>query len=184
MLDGGFDSGFHPVSPDNTDGPFPTAQITVQDDKPIWVYCRQKLHCQMGMAMGINPQGQFDAFLAAAKATGDSASSNSTSSTPPPDSASGPATSGDSSGSTSTTSAPTSGSTSTSTSGSPTNHLVIVGENGTLTYDPPTFNASKGDSVTFEFRAKNHTVTQSTFDDPCRKISATTPGTEGFDSGL
>jgi hypothetical protein len=35
----------------------------------------------------------------------------------------------------------------------------------------------------FEFKAKNHTVTQSSFEDPCRKLEDTTD-TVGFDSGF
>ncbi|KAG7440890.1 Cupredoxin [Guyanagaster necrorhizus] len=61
------------------------------------------------------------------------------------------------------------------------NITVKVGENDGLTYDPTNVTAAAGDIIQFEFVAKNHTVTQSTFADPCQKM--TTP-TEGVDSGF
>ncbi|PBK74984.1 Cupredoxin [Armillaria solidipes] len=60
------------------------------------------------------------------------------------------------------------------------NITVKVGENSGLTFDPTSVTAAVGDVVQFEFLAKNHTVTQSTFAVPCEKM--TTP-TEGVDSG-
>ncbi|KAK0188093.1 Cupredoxin [Armillaria mellea] len=61
------------------------------------------------------------------------------------------------------------------------NITVKVGENSGLTFDPTSVTAAEGDVVQFEFLAKNHTVTQSTFAVPCEKM--TTP-TEGVDSGF
>lgn len=58
------------------------------------------------------------------------------------------------------------------------NFTVIVGSNGTLTYNPPSVNVSAGDTVSFQFQTKNHTVTQSTFASPC------TPMDKGVDSGF
>jgi plastocyanin len=58
-------------------------------------------------------------------------------------------------------------------------HKVIVGGPGKLTFDPPFISAQPRDTVVFEFRQKNHTVTQSSFADPCRK-----PDNGGFDSGF
>ena len=52
-LDGGFFSGFQPLSA----GPGPVEfVVTVNDTKPIWIYCAQTLksHCQSGMAMVVN----------------------------------------------------------------------------------------------------------------------------------
>ncbi|KAG8706734.1 hypothetical protein FRC08_000890 [Ceratobasidium sp. 394] len=64
-------------------------------------------------------------------------------------------------------------------------HLVTVGENGALSYNPPSIQAQQGDIVSFQFRSKNHTITQSTFADPCRKLEFTsTSGQIGFDSGF
>jgi len=54
--------------------------------------------------------------------------------------------------------------------------IVQVGANNGLTYDPPSVNASVGDTVAFQFVAKNHSVTQSTFAAPCTK--------SGVDSGF
>ncbi|KAH8117177.1 Cupredoxin [Phellopilus nigrolimitatus] len=47
------------------------------------------------------------------------------------------------------------------------NFTVKVGENGGLTYNPSSVNASVGDTIAFQFVAKNHSVTQSTFASPC-----------------
>lgn len=81
----GFDSNFVPVPDTNTAGPFPQAQFTVTDLNPVWVYCRQANHCQMGMVFAINPGSQFAQFKAAA--TG-SASTSSSASAPTPSSTS------------------------------------------------------------------------------------------------
>jgi plastocyanin len=66
-----------------------------------------------------------------------------------------------------------------------TEHRVKVGNNGTLTFDPPSIAAAPRDTVVFEFLSKNHTVTQSSFGNPCRKLEFTsTTGQQGFDSGF
>ncbi|KAI9887599.1 MAG: hypothetical protein M1823_000583 [Watsoniomyces obsoletus] len=54
---------------------------------------------------------------------------------------------------------------------------VIVGGNE-LIYAPDTVAAAVGDKINFVFMAKNHTVTQSTFDKPCVK------NPQGVDSGF
>jgi plastocyanin len=56
-------------------------------------------------------------------------------------------------------------------------HRVIVGGPGKLAFDPPSISAQPRDTVVFEFHQKNHTVTQSSFADPCRKLAS-----GGFDS--
>ncbi|ESK95240.1 serine-threonine rich [Moniliophthora roreri MCA 2997] len=58
---------------------------------------------------------------------------------------------------------------------------VVVGGNQSLTYSPESVNAKVGDTIQFQFVAKNHTVTQSTFAKPCERMS--TP-TQGVDSGF
>ncbi|KAH8106878.1 Cupredoxin [Cristinia sonorae] len=64
-----------------------------------------------------------------------------------------------------------------------TNHVVLVGANGTLTYSPSEITAAAGDTVSFQFLSKNHTVTQSTFTSPCSNM--TNPdGSLGVDSGF
>jgi len=74
---------------------------------------------------------------------------------------------------------PGTSSTSTATASSPAQtHLVQVGVAGELMYGPNQLNASLGDIVRFEFLKLNHTVTQSSFAEPCTKIGG------GFDSGF
>jgi len=60
-------------------------------------------------------------------------------------------------------------------------HLVLVGDNGTLAFNPSSIQAAQGDTVSFEFRSKNHSVTQSTFANPCALMA--TPKA-GVDSGF
>jgi plastocyanin len=55
-------------------------------------------------------------------------------------------------------------------------HTVVVGGPGILAFNPPSIQAKPRDVVVFEFHQKNHTVTQSSFADPCRPLSG------GFDS--
>ncbi|KAI0313347.1 Cupredoxin [Amylostereum chailletii] len=59
-----------------------------------------------------------------------------------------------------------------------TDHQVMVGNNGTLAFSPTDITATTGDTVTFIFMAKNHTVTQSTFAAPCAAMAG------GIDSGF
>lgn len=60
--------------------------------------------------------------------------------------------------------------------------VVTVAQNGSLTYSPEKLTAQPGEYVQFQFHAGNHTVTQSTFDQPCQPISMHTNVT-GFHSG-
>lgn len=53
---------------------------------------------------------------------------------------------------------------------------VLVGANGGLTYTPDSVIAQPGDFVRFVFQSKNHTATQSSFENPCVKVEG------GFDS--
>jgi hypothetical protein len=55
---------------------------------------------------------------------------------------------------------------------------VTVGDGGALVFNPTSVTAAVGDTISFQFRAKNHTVTQSTFASPCTLKS------EGIDSGF
>ncbi|KAK4159815.1 hypothetical protein QBC43DRAFT_326382 [Cladorrhinum sp. PSN259] len=57
------------------------------------------------------------------------------------------------------------------------NYDVTVGKGG-LKFDPPTLNAAAGDTITYYFYAKNHSVTQSSFNEPCQPLSG------GFFSGF
>ncbi|KAG8731036.1 hypothetical protein FRC12_019932 [Ceratobasidium sp. 428] len=63
------------------------------------------------------------------------------------------------------------------------NITVVVGGSGALTYTPSNITAQPGDFVEFEFHDKNHTVTQSTFADPCTPFKNATTGEAGLDSG-
>lgn len=60
----------------------------------------------------------------------------------------------------------------------PRTHTVIVGGEDLLRYEPAFVRAKVGDIIKFEFLAKNHTLTQSSFEDPCTAL----PG--GIDSGF
>ncbi|KAK4068298.1 uncharacterized protein Triagg1_7541 [Trichoderma aggressivum f. europaeum] len=58
-------------------------------------------------------------------------------------------------------------------------HTVTVGGAAGLVYSPPQLNnIPVGDTVIFEFQSMNHTVTQSAFDTPCKKLDG------GMDSGF
>jgi plastocyanin len=64
-------------------------------------------------------------------------------------------------------------------------HVVKVGNaNGTLAYSPNNIKANVGEMVQFQFAPNNHTVTQSTFAQPCQPIRLNSPGTVGFYSGF
>jgi plastocyanin len=56
------------------------------------------------------------------------------------------------------------------TSASAANFQVQVG-NGGLTFTPTTVTAAVGDTVSFVFYPKNHTVTQSSFTAPCQPLA-------------
>lgn len=153
-----------PVSANNTSGPFQQAQFQVTDTNPVWVYCRQTGHCQMGMVFAINPGNKFAAFQAAAM--GNTTTNSSSTASP----------------------AVSSGATATASSNSPSStsqdHRIIVGGT-TLTFEPSNITAQPGDTITFEFHQKNHTATQSSFADPCQMLASnSTSGQVGFDSGL
>lgn len=66
------------------------------------------------------------------------------------------------------------------------NHTVWVGaaQNGTtgLYFDPQVVTAAVGDFVNFEFRGGNHTVTQSSFANPCTQQFNTVTQQNGFTS--
>jgi hypothetical protein len=61
------------------------------------------------------------------------------------------------------------------------NFVVQVGAGGKLAFTPNTVQAANGDTISFQFSPKNHSLTQSTFAAPCTKMS--TP-TVGVDSGF
>ncbi|KAH7128391.1 Cupredoxin [Dendryphion nanum] len=65
-------------------------------------------------------------------------------------------------------------------------HVVQVGgPNGSLAFYPETLRANIGDLVQFQFNPKNHSVAQSTFDQPCVPIGNIMPNkTDAFWSGF
>lgn len=56
-------------------------------------------------------------------------------------------------------------------------HLVVVGNNS-LTFEPANITAAEGDTVTFKFWPKSHSVAQAAFNKPCE------PMANGFWSGF
>jgi plastocyanin len=204
LKDGGLDSGFHPVPANQTDN-LPTFTVPVSNSEPIWVFCAQAAktaasHCGAGMVFAINcgadgAPNSFTNFKKAALAVGASLSAGAptqayttaaygtltipAAATPTP--VTKVITLGTETWTTTYNSYPNSpGPTPASAQGNV--HKVIVGGPGKLAFDPPHVNALPRDTVVFEFHQKNHTVTQSTFDDPCRPFSVS--GATGFDSGF
>lgn len=181
---GGFSSGFMPVPANQTDN-FPTYTITVNDTQPIWVYCAQAAntaasHCGQGMVFAVNcgadgTANSFTNFKNAALAIGAALQANSTSSSAAAGSPYGAPTG------TVASSAPAS----TTAAAAAATHTVVVGANGTLEFNPQEVTAAPNDVVVFQFVAKNHTITQSSFPAPCQKLASTsTSGQVGFDSGF
>jgi len=210
--DGGFNSGYMPVAPDVTSN-FPEYTIQVKDSKPIWVYCSQQIptsHCHKGMVFAVNcgatgSANSFDGFKAAAIAQG--AADASSSSVPASTDAAPAATDAAPPSSytippappisTVTAAVTVESSTWTTTYGSYPNSpaptpasltgnviKVVVGGNSTLTFNPSFIQALPRDTIVFEFQTKNHTATQSSFADPCKKLNNATTGQVGFDSGF
>jgi len=207
-LAGGIQSGFMPVTANTTDN-FPTYTITVNDTKPIWIYCSQAAntpasHCGQGMVFAVNcgqdgAPNSFTNFQAAALAVGASlsaAASASTTASTVYTAAYGtatipPAPAGVTVTDVITLATSTWTTTYTSYPGSPAptpaslqgNVITVkVGGPGVLAFNPPHVQAQPRDTIVFEFHEKNHTVTQSAFSSPCLKLN--TNGTSGFDSGF
>jgi len=173
---GGFDSGFVPVAADNTEGPFPAAQFTVQDTNPVWVYCRQADHCQQGMVFAINPGNDFATFKANAIGNNTSTSGNSVVTVTQTVTVQGDGTF--------TSTSPANSPSPSSTPGLSTDHTVVVG-GADLVFNPSNITAQIGDTITFQFMQKNHTATQSSFATPCQPLGqSSTSGLTGFDSGF
>lgn len=62
--------------------------------------------------------------------------------------------------------------------------VTVSSANGSLVYSPDNVKAAVGDMVQFQFVAGNHTVTQSTFDQPCKPINSVMSNVTGFHSGF
>lgn len=153
---GGFDTGLNQVNPANTSGLF-LIPFEVKTEKPQWFYCKQQQgnHCGKGMVFGLNPGDKMDQFIQnAIRQNGNSTGAASPTAT-------------------SIYSSPIG----TATGAIPT---VTVGlQNGTvLRFDPPFLSkVAIGQKVHFDFRAANHTLTESSLADPCNKLVGTTVDT-------
>ncbi|KAH6911851.1 hypothetical protein BKA70DRAFT_863576 [Coprinopsis sp. MPI-PUGE-AT-0042] len=64
-----------------------------------------------------------------------------------------------------------------------TNISSVVGVDGLLTFSPARIQALVGDVVTFEIHSANHSVAQSSFDNPCQPL-VKEDGNIGFRSGV
>ncbi|KAG6917641.1 hypothetical protein DXG01_001748 [Tephrocybe rancida] len=193
-LAGGFDSGFKPVAAEG--GGLPNWQYTVVDTNPVWVHCEQKGHCGQGMVFAVNPPAEpspksFAAFQAlaisingTASATTATAASTAYVTPPAPQWQTATATVTVANSVWTTTYSSYDGTPPPTPAAQPANHKISVGADG-LTYTPSNISASIGDTVTFEFHPKNHTVTQSSFLNPCQALDQTSKtGQVGFKSGF
>ncbi|KAI5478860.1 Env9p [Pseudohyphozyma bogoriensis] len=63
-------------------------------------------------------------------------------------------------------------------------HTVIVGGDAGLVYTPNYVDAKVGDKVIFQFEPKNHTATQSSFDEPCTRLKDKKGNVIGVSSGF
>jgi len=200
--DGGLDSGFQPVPANSTaKESLPTFTVPVTTKDPLWFFCAQASglpasHCGQGMVFSINcpfeGPNSFDNFKKSALEIGKNLASGSGPATGVTTAAYGgytipaapevvvvtqPITVGTASWTTTYSSYPGSPApTPVSIEGKV--HKVIVGGSSGLVFDPPHLDAAPRDVVQFEFHQKNHSVVQSTFADPCRKMDG------GFASGL
>jgi len=210
--DGGVDSGFMPVAANATDFPTFTFNVTNTNATWFYcaqAAGTAASHCGAGMVFAVNcgangTANSFTNFKASALAIGASLSAAAGAATP---AAGGAATTtytaayggvtvppppvGADVTETITLDSSTWATTYTSYPNSPAAtpaaltgnvHKVTVGANGQLLYDPQHISAQPRDVVVFEFHQKNHTATQSSFADPCRKLNSN--GVTGFDSGF
>ncbi|KZT40880.1 hypothetical protein SISSUDRAFT_1043623 [Sistotremastrum suecicum HHB10207 ss-3] len=194
----GFNSGFNPVAAGSLD--LPVFNVTVNDSKPIWVYCAQKnpfSHCaEKGMVFAANAPttgNTFQAFLNNALASGNSTTSTTTTtsataawtSPPAPEIVTVTATVTEGDTTYLTTYASWEGSAAPTAAPQPVNHVIVVGGSAGLVFTPSNITASINDTVTFQFESKNHTATQSSFSNPCTELAKTSAtGQVGFDSGF
>jgi plastocyanin len=159
-FNGGFDTGLNQPNPNNQSDLF-LIPFTVNTKKPLWFYCKQPgppNHCGAGMVFGINPAGKMDQFIQnAIKQNGAL---------------------GGTEGSSTTSSATTSATSIQTTSSAIPTITVGQGDGTILKFDPPFLNnVAPGQKIHFDFRAANHTLTESSFDNPCSKLPGTTVDT-------
>ena len=153
---GGFDTGLNQVNPKNTSGLF-VIPFEVKSKKPQWFYCKQPgppNHCGLGMVFGLNPGNKMDAFREnAIRQNGNKTGTAS---------------------STGASTATATGSPSTTSTGALTTVTVGLDKGKTLKFSPAFLpKASVGQKIHFDFRAANHTLTESSLENPCKKLSGT-----------
>ena len=167
---GGFDTGLNQVNPKNQSGLF-VIPFEVKTTRPQWFYCKQQgppNHCGAGMVFGLNPrsEAQMGQFIANAKAQNGNLTGVASS--------------------TLATAAPTATTTTYSSTGTgiaaaiPT-VTVGLGNGKTLRFDPPYLPyVPAGSKIHFDFRAANHTLTESSLADPCTKLTTPSAIDTGF----
>lgn len=155
---GGFDTGLNQFNPKNISGLF-VIPFEVKRKNPQWFYCKQQgppNHCGQGMVFAVNPGNKMDAFrqnaiLQNGNKTGVSFSINGAS-----------------------TATPTSSTSSSTSTGAMTTVTVGLDKGKTLKFRPPFLpTASIGEKIHFDFRTANHTLTESSLENPCKKLSGT-----------
>ncbi|TFL07793.1 Cupredoxin [Pterulicium gracile] len=173
---GGFNSGLQPVAPTLTEG-FPTYNVTSHDEAPIWVYCAQGNHCQQGMLFSVNSGEGVAPFYEAATGGAVPAPPPVSTSPPPVEGGDHPPLHPQPEVVTVTATVTVGGDIWTTTYGSwpgspqptapqSTEHRVSVGADGQFVFSPSKIKAQPGDTVLFEFNAKNHNLTSSSFNAP------------------
>jgi len=163
---GGFDTGLNQLNLKNQSGLF-VVPLIVTTQEPQWFYCQQlgpPNHCSKGMVFGLNPAGKMDQFIKNAIAQNEGLDG-------PPTITCATATC--------TTATRTTATQRPCTYSSAPNGIqtVTVGLDGgkTLRFDPPFLrNVQRGSTVHFDFRALDHTLTESTLDAPCTKLEGST----------
>lgn len=186
--------------------------VTTDKSRALWFYCPQAIHtpnshCSKGMVFSINCPAEgpnsFDNFLAKAKADPSATApptepardiivpltpepSHAGDITVPaytaPETKTQPVTLGTSTWQTTYVAYPGAPEP-TPASEEGQEIKVLVGADGKLSYEPSHVVALPRDTLVFEFVSKNHTVTQSSFADPCKPFR-TADGVAGIDSGF
>jgi plastocyanin len=147
---GGFDTGFNQPNGKNESGKF-VIPFEVTTEKPQWFYCKQTSkifnHCNAGMVFGLNPGDKMDQFIQNAR--NQDLTVDDTADVPRPNSDSP-----------------------TTTATAPVATVTVGLENGSvLKFDPPYLpKVLVGQTVHFDFRAVNHTLTESSLENPCKKL--------------
>lgn len=166
---GGFDTGLNQMNPKNQSGLF-VIPFEVTTDKPQWFYCKQqnpKPHCFSGMVFGLNPRDKMDQFIQNAinqglAATGAASTTAAASAT----------------GAYQTEQPGYTSSATTTATGAVTTVTVGLNNGKVLKFDPPYLPyVAVGQKIHFDFRAVNHTLTESSLYEPCKKLAGTTVDT-------